>query len=55
MEPRTPTPARPPNQPARPPQNGKQKTPEWLNKALGVEAPADPANGKTLEELLRVD
>ncbi|GBF90790.1 hypothetical protein Rsub_03091 [Raphidocelis subcapitata] len=36
--------------------NGKQKTPEWLAKALGKEAAVpEGLEGKTLEELLRVD
>lgn len=41
--------------------SGKQKSPEWLQKALGVEQPeggatgTGAAGGKTLEELLRLD
>jgi hypothetical protein len=32
--------------------NGKQKTPEWLQKALGVEVPEVEGQGKTLRDLL---
>ena len=35
--------------------SGKQKTPEWLAKALGVDVPAPvEGEGKTLSELLGV-
>lgn len=37
-------------------ENGKQKTPEWLAKLLGVEVPKDePVQGKTLRELVFTD
>lgn len=37
-------------------QNGKQKTPEWLNKALGIEQQPEAAAGsKTIDDLLRLD
>ena len=39
----------------RAPQNGKQKTPDWLGKLLGVEAEEGAAGGMTLEELLKVE
>jgi len=32
--------------------SGKQKTPEWLQKALGVEVPETEGEGKTLADLL---
>lgn len=32
--------------------NGKQPTPEWLQKALGVEVPKVEGEGQTLEQLL---
>lgn len=32
--------------------SGKQPTPEWLQKVLGVEVPKMEGEGKTLEELL---
>lgn len=32
--------------------NGKQETPEWLQKALGVEVPKVEGQGQTLESLL---
>lgn len=32
--------------------NGKQKTPEWMQKALGVEVPEVAGEGMTLEQLL---
>jgi hypothetical protein len=49
----TPAHAHPPTPTA---QNGKQKTPEWLGKMLGVETPAEqPGGGVTLEELLKVE
>ncbi|WIA37150.1 hypothetical protein OEZ86_014111 [Tetradesmus obliquus] len=33
-------------------QNGKQETPEWLQKVLGVEVPKVENQGKTLADLL---
>lgn len=32
--------------------NGKQKTPEWMQKVLGVEVPKVEGEGKTIEQLL---
>jgi hypothetical protein len=32
--------------------NGKQKTPKWLEDALGVEQPEVEGQGKTLADLL---
>jgi hypothetical protein len=32
--------------------NGKQETPEWLQKVLGVEVPKVEGQGQTLEQLL---
>lgn len=37
-------------------ENGKQKTPDWLAKLLGVEVPKEEATkGKTLKELVFTD
>lgn len=35
--------------------SGKQQTPEWLQKALGVEVPKVEGEGKTLADLLGPD
>jgi hypothetical protein len=35
--------------------NGKQPTPEWLQKVLGVEVPLVEGQGKTLADLLGPD
>jgi hypothetical protein len=45
-----------PQYPLSPPKSGKQKTPEWLAKALGKEAAVpEGLEGKTLEDLLRAE